>query len=176
MNVLFVSSEVAPFAKTGGLGDVAAALPRVLAKRGHDVRIVMPMYARAQTPGRSFDLVIREAVLVLGGTRIVFSVHSAKLPDSDVPVYFVRCAGLFDRQGIYTEDGDEHVRFAVLNWAAVVICQRLGFRPDIIHCNDWQTSLIPLLLRTTFAWDRLFSATRTVLTICLLYTSPSPRD
>ena len=165
MNVLFVSSEVAPFAKTGGLGDVAAALPRALGARGHDVRIVMPMYARVQAPGRTFDLVIREAVLVLGGTRVAFSVHEAKLPDSQVPVYFVRCPALYDREGVYTEDHDEHLRFAVLSWASLVICQRLGFRPDIVHANDWQTSLVPLLLKTMFAWDRLFTATRTVLTI-----------
>lgn len=165
MNVLFVSSEVAPFAKTGGLGDVAAALPRALATRGHDVRIVMPMYARVQAPGRTFETVIREAVLVLGGTRIVFSVHEAPLPGSSVPVYFVRCSGLYDRQSIYTSDHDEHLRFAVLSWAALVICQRLGFRPDIVHANDWQTGLIPLLLRTMFAWDKLFVSTRSLLTI-----------
>lgn len=165
MNVLFVSSEVAPFAKTGGLGDVAAALPRALGARGHDVRIVMPMYARVQAPDRHFEMVIREAVLLLGGTRVVFSVHEGTLPDSKVPVYFVRCSGLYDRQGIYTSDHDEHLRFAVLSWAALVICQRLGFRPDIVHANDWQTSLIPLLLKTSFAWDRLFAPTRSVLTI-----------
>ncbi len=165
MNVLFVSSEVAPFAKTGGLGDVGAALPRALAARGHDVRVVMPMYKRVQTPERTFDTVIREAVLTLGGTRIVFSVHQAKLPDSEVPVYFVRCAGLYDRQGIYTQDHDEHLRFALLNWASLVICQRLGFKPDIAHSNDWQSALLPLLLRTMFAWDRLFHNTRSILTI-----------
>jgi starch synthase len=166
VNVLFVASEVAPFAKTGGLGDVAAALPRALALRGHDVRIVMPMYPRVhEKEGRTFEPVFRDAVVVLGGTRIVFSVFEAKLPDSNVPVYFVRCAGLFDRKGIYTSDRDEHIRFALLSWASLVVAQRLGFRPDIVHSNDWQTSLIPLLLRTAFGWDRLFHATRTVLTI-----------
>jgi starch synthase len=173
LNVLFVSSEVAPFAKTGGLGDVAAALPRALGARGHDVRIVMPMYSRVQTPDRKFETVIAEAVLVLGGTRVVFSVSEAALPptkgpsasDAKIPVYFVRCPGLYDREGIYTSDHDEHLRFAVLSWAALVICQRIGFRPDIVHANDWQTSLLPLLLKTMFAWDRLFAATRTVLTI-----------
>lgn len=165
MNVLFVSSEVAPFAKTGGLGDVAAALPRALASRGHDVRIVVPLYARVQRQDHAFEPVVREAVLVLGGRRVVFSVHEAKLPGSSVPVYFVRCGALYDREGIYTQDGDEHLRFAVLSWAALVLCQRLGFRPDVVHANDWQTALVPLLLRTMFAWDRLFSGTRSVLTI-----------
>ncbi|MBX3227913.1 MAG: glycogen synthase [Labilithrix sp.] len=167
MNVLFVSAEVAPFAKTGGLGDVGAALPRVLGTKGHDVRVVMPFYARVREKASNgpFETVLKDCVVVLGGTRIVFSVLRGKLPDSSVPVYFVRCSGLYDRQGIYTQDHDEHLRFAVLNWAALHICQRLQFRPDIVHVNDWQSALIPLLLRTMFAWDRLFNGTRTVLTI-----------
>jgi starch synthase len=166
VNVLFVSSEVAPFAKTGGLGDVAAALPRALAAPGreHDVRIVMPMYGRIKG-AETAELVIREVVLDLGGSRISFSVHAAVLPGTKVAVYLIRCPRLYGRHGIYTQDHDEHLRFAVLSWAALVICQRLGFRPDIVHANDWQTSLMPLLLRTMFAWDRMFAETRTVLTI-----------
>lgn len=165
MNVLFVASEVAPFAKAGGLGDVAAALPRALGARGHDVRVVMPMYSRVLAPGRTFEPVFRDAVVVLGGRRISFAVYTTKLPSSDVPVYFVRCDSLYGRKGIYTGDSDEHLRFILLSWAALVVCQRLGFRPDVVNANDWQTSLIPLLLKTMFAWDRLFANTRTVLTI-----------
>ena len=166
MNVLFVASEVAPFAKTGGLGDVSAALPRALAaqKRGHDVRIVMPMYGRIKG-AEGAQLVIREISLEMGGNRVILSVYAGKLPGTEVPVYFVHCPGLYGRQGIYTQDHDEHLRFAVLSWAALSICQRLGFRPDIVHANDWQTALLPILLRTAFAWDRLFAQTRTVLTI-----------
>jgi len=166
VNVLFVASEVAPFAKTGGLGDVAAALPRALSAppRGHDVRIVMPMYGRIKEADGA-EPVIREVALDLGPTRVVFSVHVAELPGTKVPVYLVRCPGLYGRRGIYTEDHDEHLRFALLNWAALVICQRLDFQPDVVHANDWQTSLLPILLRTMFAWDRLFARTRTVLTI-----------
>lgn len=125
----------------------------------------MPMYSRVHKAGRSFETLIREATLVLGGRRIVFSVLEAPLPDSKVPVYFVRCSGLYDREGIYTDDPDEHLRFAVLSWASLVICQRIGFRPDIVHANDWQTSIVPLLLKTMFAWDRLFTTTRSILTI-----------
>ena len=169
MNVLFVASEVAPFAKTGGLGDVAAALPRALARlrgqsEGHDVRIVMPMYGRIKH-AEDAELVIREVILELGAHRIHFSVHATVLPGTKVPVYLVHCPGLYGRRGIYTTDHDEHLRFAVLSWAALSICQRLGFRPDIVHANDWQTALLPLLLRSMFAWDRLFSQTKTVLTI-----------
>jgi len=164
VNVLFVASEVAPFAKTGGLGDVAAALPRALHARGHDVRIVMPMYGRMKDPG---DLapILTDVFLDLGGSRVHFSVHEGMLPGTKIPVFFVRCPGLYGRKGIYTQDHDEHLRFSLLNWAALVLCQRTAFKPDIVHANDWQTSLLPLLLRTMFAWDRLFSQTRAVLTI-----------
>lgn len=165
MKVLFVASEVAPFAKTGGLGDVSAALPRALRARGHDVRVVMPMYPRVLDKGRTFELVIRQAKIRLGETEVVFSVHSSPLPGTDVPVYFVECAALYDRANVYTQDPDEHLRFAALSHAALVVAQRLGFSPDVVHANDWQTALLPLLLKTVYAWDRLFERTRSLLTI-----------
>ncbi|TAK32008.1 MAG: glycogen synthase [Myxococcaceae bacterium] len=165
MKVLFVSSEVAPFAKTGGLGDVSAALPRQLHALGHDVRVVVPMYARVHDQGRTFTEVIPEMVFSLGELTVRVGIFAATLPGAEVPVYFVRCPSLYDRPNIYDSGGDEHLRFAVLNQAALRLCQLLRFGPDIIHVNDWQTCLIPLLLRTLFAWDQLFARTRTVLTI-----------
>ena len=165
MKVLFVSSEVAPFAKTGGLGDVSAALPRQLHALGHDVRVVVPMYARVHDQGRVFTEVIPEIVFSLGDLTVRVGIFAATLPGAEVPVYFVRCPALYDRPNIYDSGGDEHLRFAVLNQAALRLCQILRFGPDIIHVNDWQTCLIPLLLRTLFAWDQLFARTRTVLTI-----------
>jgi len=165
LRVLFVSSEVAPFAKAGGLGDVSAALPRALAAEGHDVRVVMPMYSRVHAPGRVFQLVASDVWLDLDGTRVKVSLYESLLPGTRVPVTFVRCPPLFDRPSLYGNAPDEHLRFAVLSWAALKACQLLRFAPDIVHCNDWQTSLIPLLLRARFSWDRLFAGTRTVLTI-----------
>ncbi len=165
MNLLFVSSEVAPFAKTGGLGDVCAALPRALRALGHDVRIVVPMYPRVRAPGRTFELLFQDITVALGARRVTFSIYTATLPDSDVPVYFVRCPALYDRPSIYTQDADEHLRFITLAWAALKTCQHLAWSPDVVHANDWQTALLPLMLKTLFAWDRLFARTRSVLTI-----------
>jgi len=168
VNVLFVASEVAPFAKTGGLGDVGGALPRALAASSdsHDIRIVMPLYGHTKGVDRTrIERVIRDVTLDMGSTRISFSVFASTLPGTRVPVYFVHCPKLYGRTAIYTQDHDEHLRFAVLNWAALVVCQRLGFSPDVVHANDWQTSLIPLLLKSMFAWDRLFERTRSLLTI-----------
>jgi starch synthase len=165
MKILFVSSEVAPFAKTGGLGDVSAALPRQLHALGHDVRVVVPMYARVLGRGHAFTEVVPEIAFTLGVLTVRVAIFSCPLPGSGATVYFVRCPSLYDRANIYDTAGDEHLRFAVLNWAALKLCQHLGFGPDVVHCNDWQASLIPLLLRTLFLWDQLFARTRTVLTI-----------
>ena len=165
MNILFISSEVAPFAKTGGLGDVGASLPKALRARGHDVRVVLPFYRRVREGGHRVEPAIPPLELQLGPRRYAFATSTATLPGSDVPVYFVHQGELYDRPGIYTQDGDEHVRFAFLGWAALKIAQQLRFAPDIVHVNDWQTSLVPLILRTLLSWDRLFERTRTVLTI-----------
>jgi starch synthase len=165
MRVLFVSSEVAPFAKTGGLGDVGAALPRHLHELGHDVRVFLPMYQRVQAPGRTFAEVLPEMSFVIGPHTVRASILEAPLPGTRMPVYFVRCPSLYDRPGIYGNGPDEHLRFAVLNWAALKACQLLRFAPDIAHVNDWPSAILPLMLRSAFAWDRLFERTRTVLTI-----------
>ena len=165
MRILFVSSEVAPFAKTGGLGDVGAALPRQLHALGHDVRVFLPMYSRVEKPGREFELVVPEMTFTIGPHVVRASIYSSPLPDSGMPIYFVRCPTLYAREGIYGNAPDEHLRFAVLNLAALQTCQYLQFSPDIAHVNDWPTAILPLMIRSVFAWDRLFAKTRTVLTI-----------
>ncbi len=165
MRVLFVSSEVAPFAKTGGLGDVSSALPKALAELGHDVRVVLPYYRRVHEGGHEVEPAIPPLEVQLGPRRFTFATLRSTLPGSSVPIYFVHCPALYDRASIYTQDGDEHVRFALLGWAALRIAQQLRFAPDVVHGHDWPTALVPLTMRTVFAWDRLFDQTRTVLTI-----------
>lgn len=168
MKILYVSAEVAPFAKTGGLGDVGAALPRHLHERGHDVRVFLPFYRRVRLGGWDFERVpgLNDLTMQIGPRAIHFSLLRARLPGSDMAVYFVDCPSLYDREGIYTQDPDEHLRFIVLTWAALTSCQHLGFSPDVAHANDWQTALLPLVLEARFAWDReRFGRTRTVLTI-----------
>jgi starch synthase len=167
VNVLFVSAELAPFAKTGGLGDVSAALPRHLARRGHDVRVSVPFYSRVATGGRVFEAVdnVRDVDVRLGRPRYRFSLYRSRLPGSDLDVYYVHCPVLYHRPSIYTADPDEHLRFLLLGRAALESAQRMGFAPGIVHCNDWQTGLLPLTLRTHYGWDRLFERARTVLTI-----------
>jgi starch synthase len=167
LRICFVAAEVAPFAKTGGLGDVSAALPRTLHRLGHDLRLFLPFYSRIDRGRHRIVPVdfLQDLPLDLGGRTYRFSVFMTVLPRSTLPVYLVFCPALFHRPGIYTADADEAVRFAVLTRAAIESCQRMGFAPEIFHANDWHTALGPLLLKTTYGWDRLFAATRSVLTI-----------
>ncbi len=149
--VLFAASEVFPLAKTGGLADVAHALPRALRKLGLDVKITMPAYrgtrARLERPQLITDLAIR-------GQR--FSVWEGRLPETDVEVRLLECAALYDREGDPYRDGsgepwtDNARRFGYFCEAVARLATAPGvtWRPDVIHCNDWQTGLIPAWLLT----------------------------
>jgi starch synthase len=164
VNILYVASEVARYAKTGGLADVSAALPRYLQGAGHDVRVVMPYYSRVDDKGASLDVVLRDLEIRLGPHRYDVSIVRAERP-GETPVHLVHCPALYHRPGIYTSDADEHLRFLVLTRAALEMCGRMQFAPDVIHANDWQTALAPLTLRVRYSWDRLFAGTRTLLAI-----------
>ena len=163
--ILQLAAEVAPFAKTGGLGDVAAGLSRFLGKAGHDVRIFLPYYPSL----RANDYVpvdfIRDVPVQLGPHRFTYTARTTPLPDSDVGVYFIDCPALFGHGGIYHGDWDDSLRFGLLSVAALESAQRMGWSPDILHCHDWHTALAPVYLKAFFDWDGLFQRTRTVLTI-----------
>jgi len=162
VNVLAVASEMAPFAKTGGLADVMAALPRQLARRGHDVRVFLPLYDTARVTAAVLAPVLEDFEVGLGAHRYTVKIVGVA---GDPIAHFVHCPALYGRGGLYTNDDDEHRRFLVLVWAALLASQRMGFAPDVIHCNDWQSALLPLTLKCRFAWDRLFARARTLLTI-----------
>ncbi|MBA3462774.1 MAG: glycogen synthase [Deltaproteobacteria bacterium] len=172
MNLLFVASEMAPFAKTGGLADVIGALPAYLAEAGHDVRVVMPLYDTVDTSKLTLEAVGDFAV-PLGPHR--YSARVFRKTGNAPTVYFVHCPELYGRGRLYTSDGDEHRRFLALSYVALFICQRFEIAPDIIHVHDWQAALIPMLLKTLFAKEPLFRRTRTLLTIHnLMYQGSFP--
>lgn len=165
MKVLFVTSEVTPFSKSGGLGDVAGALPAALAALGHDVKIVSPRYASvkdARLAPTGHSLVLRFPFGEVGGP--ILSVRLAER----LEVLFLENAHYFERGGLYGdahgEFGDNHRRFAYLTLGAFQAAQRLRFVPDVIHFNDWQTGLGPLALRRGYQGTALGRA-RTVFTI-----------
>jgi starch synthase len=157
-----VASEMAPYAKTGGLADVLSALPLHLGRRGHDVRVFIPLYDRVDTTKGRFEKILDGLEIRLGKHRYHARIVRA---GAEPPAHFVDCPMLYHRGSIYTNQDDEHRRFLVLSWAALLAIQRMGFAPDIIHCHDWQTALLPLTVKVHFSWDRLFSGAKTLLTI-----------
>ena len=167
LRICLACSELAPLAKTGGLADVSASLAAYLHNAGHDVRVLLPFYNTIDTSG--LDVVpvdyMQQVPISIGPRQGHFSIDTTILPGSGLPVYLLRCPDLYNRNGLYTRDDDEHRRFILLSRAAIEMCQHMGFAPDIFHCHDWHTSLIPLYLKTTYAWDGLFSKTKSVLTI-----------
>ncbi|AMN47857.1 starch synthase [Steroidobacter denitrificans] len=167
MRICFIASEVAPLAKSGGLADVASALPRALHEQGCDVRVFMPLYAGMSSVGLTLQPLsqARAIELHLGAQRYEVALLHTQIPGSSVPLYLVHCPAAYDRPTLYTGDADEHLRFLILQHAALQGCQRLGFAPQIVHCNDWHTALMPSMLRSLYAWDRLFADARSLLSI-----------
>jgi starch synthase len=161
--ILMVSSEAAPLAKTGGLADVVGALPRELAALGHTTAAVLPRYGNIdlKKARRVWDAL----PVWLGPDRYDTSVWLADQPD---PVYLIDCPLLYDRPGLYGESGldypDNHIRFAVFAKAALAVARHI-FRADILHCHDWQSGLVPVYLKSTYAYDPTFLAVRTLFTI-----------
>ena len=167
LKVLMIASEVTPFAKSGGLADVAGSLPRALRALGHDVRIVMPYYRTIARRGDAAAMDLASAIVPLDGTPLQVTLHQGDL--DGVPVYFVAQAALFDRDGLYgSTEGDfwdNAQRFGFFDRAVLALLPLLGFKPDILHLNDWQTGLIPALLRTEHDDDPFYAGAATVLTI-----------
>src|SRR5579862_3289522 len=164
LRICFVAAETAPFAKAGGLADVAGALGKYLHAAGHDIRLFLPLYASIRGANIPLEPVasLQNLTLQLGPYQYVFSVATTPLPNSTARVYLIDCPACYDRPTIYTADPDEHRRFLVLTHAAFVCCQYLSFAPQIMHFNDWHTAIGTLLLRGPFKWDQLFAGAHSV--------------
>ncbi|MDH3254712.1 MAG: glycogen synthase [Acidobacteriota bacterium] len=167
MKICIAASEAAPLAKTGGLADVATALTRHLGAQGHDARLFLPFYSTIDPGDGEFTPVsfVRDVGFPFAGRMLRFSLWTGRMPGADGAVYLVDCPELFHRSGIYTAGSDEPLRFAFFTRAVLESCQRMGWGPDVFHINDWHTGLLPLYLRTVYAWDALFRQSRTLLTI-----------
>lgn len=165
MRCLFVSSEVTGFAKTGGLADVAAALPPAMAQRGHDCAILMPLYAAVRNGPHRLEPTGLELRVPMANRLVVGSLWRATLPDTKVPVFLVEQPGYYERddpakgRGLYQQlkpDGtrgdydDNCERFVFFCQAALEAIRLLDFWPDVLHLNDWQTGLIPVYIRELY--------------------------
>jgi starch synthase len=174
LKILMVVSECSPFAKTGGLADVAGALPKALQALGHDVRLILPYYSR-KIEAERFGLKPLPGLLDVsigsgeGAHQLTAHLFETRLPGSSVPVYLVGHHSFFDREELYrTEDGDYEdnaERFAFFCRAVLGTCKHLDFAPQVFHCNDWHTALLPAYLKTLYARDPFFHASATVFTI-----------
>ena len=160
MKVLFASSEVYPFAKSGGLGDVAGSLPGALKKKGIDVRVMMPKYK--DIPETYVKDMVKIGDFTIDLKITVQNCEIFKLEYNDVTYYFVGNDYYFNRDGLYGYY-DEAERFLFFSRAVLEFVPRFDFWPDIVHCNDWQTAVIPFLLNKQYRQH--YNQLKTVLTI-----------
>ncbi len=188
LKILFVTSEVVPFVKTGGLADVSSALPQRLSEMGHEVRIVVPKYGAVDDRKFKIHEVVRlkDLKIKIGEKEVTFSLKSCFLPGQKVRVqiYFLDNQEYFgSRNSLYTDtltgenytDNDE--RFILLSRSVFELVSKLGWIPDIIHCNDWQCGLIPAYLKTIYKDEVQFSKFKTLFTIHnLAYQGEFPKS
>ncbi len=171
MKICLVAPEMVPFAKTGGLADVAGALPAALGKMGHEVTVFMPLYRGVDFGVHRVQAVDIRLDVPVGSQSQPVSLRVVRQKRHNVTIYFVGNRSYFDRDGYYTDpatgknhpDNDE--RFIFFNRAVIELIKGLDLKPSVIHVHDWQAALIPAYLKTTYAADPHFSGVKTVLTI-----------
>ena len=172
MKVLFATSEIVPFAKTGGLADVSGALPPALAALGDEVRVIMPLYRSVRSQARDLaDTGLRVQVPV-GEKTVAGELLVTTLPKSQTPVYCLRQDDCFDRDGLYGETGpdahpypDNCERFVFFSRGIVEALLQLDFQPDVIHLNDWQTALVAPYLKTLYRDRERLRSLGTLITV-----------
>ena len=169
LNILLASSEVVPFAKTGGLADVSGALPVELARLGHTVSVIMPAYRSVRMCGLAIEATNVKFDVPIGSKIVRGRLLKGMLPDSNVPVYLVEQDEYFDRPELYRFKGEDYKdnceRFVFFCRAALEAIRLLQLEIDIVHCNDWQTALIPAYLKLEYAHTPGYEQISSLMTI-----------
>lgn len=170
LKILMIAAEAAPFAKEGGLGDVVGTLPRILSKRGHDVRVVIPRYYKIDREKLGLKPVNGPLSVPMGIISVMWcAVLEGRMPGSDVPIYFIEHEQFYGREALYHEEGqrypDSDNRFVFLSRAGLELCRMINFKPDVVHAHDWHTAAVPIFLNTLYRNDPLLKDTASVLTI-----------
>jgi starch synthase len=169
LRILFCASEVAPFAKTGGLADVAYSLPKELRALDHDVRVIMPLHGCVSPSRWPMGLAVGKLGVPVGFGEQWCAAHQTEIPGANVPVYLIEHHQYFGRTELYQHDGhdydDNAERFAFFSRACTQLCKALQWAPDVVHCHDWQTALVPMYLKTWEADHPIFSNAAAVLSI-----------
>ena len=172
MNVLICASEGAPFIKTGGLADVIGALPKALKKEGIDVRVIMPYYKKIKD--KNLAKYIGYAYVRIADHNEYLGVFEAV--SDDVTYYFIDSEKYFNRDTIYGQ-GDDGERFAFFDFAVLEAIKVTNFYPDIIHNNDWQTGLIPYILKANYNYYPEYRRIKTIYSIHnIQYQGIFPKD
>src|SRR3989338_5138716 len=179
MKILFLASEVVPFAKAGGLADVAGALPKALHAMGHDVRVILPRYRAVDLKTFGFRARSERVSVTLGGQALEGTVYESVIPRTAIPVYAIDQPALFDRDGLYQDKGkdfpDNLQRFSFFSQAGLRAIQRLGWKPDVLHAHDWQTALA--CAHVAAAQEPFWQSAGTVFTVHnLAYQGLFPRE
>ncbi len=162
LKILLVSAEAVPFAKVGGLADVAGSLPRALRQLGHDARLALPKYGLINEARFGLTKVLDSLPVPTGSDHELASIFESVV--EGVPAYLVGNDKYFARREVYGYD-DDGERFVFFCRAALEMLQKLDWQPDVIHCNDWHTGIIPNWLETIYKDDPFFTNTATVFTI-----------
>jgi starch synthase len=166
LKIVSISSEVAPFSKTGGLADVARSLPKALKRLGHEVIIITPLYSKAiDKKAYKLKLLFEGVKMYLNSEDCeIFNVWQGYLME-ELPVYFIENKKYFSKHKNLYGSSHENARFMVFNVAALKLISLLKFQADIVHCHDWQSGLIPHYLKNDFRYSKTLSNARTVFTI-----------
>ena len=166
LKIVHIASEVAPFSKTGGLGDVARSLPKALNRLGHDVRIITPLYGEVINKSEhNLKLLFADVKVILNSVdSAVVNYWQGQLMDG-LPVYFIEHKHFFSKHKSLYGSSKENARFLVFDVAALKLLSLLKFEADIIHCHDWQTGLIPYYLKHDFRYSKTLKKAKTVFTI-----------
>jgi starch synthase len=162
MKILHVASEAVPFAKTGGLADVIGSLPKELKRQGLDVRVILPKYEDIPQAYKDAMQTLTWFDVYLGWRKQYFGIQM--LEHDGVTFYFVDNEYFFKRNGLYGY-GDEAERYAFFCRGVIEALTYLDFQPDVIHCHDWQSAMIPVLIKAHYSHLDFYSHIKTVLTI-----------
>jgi starch synthase len=169
LNILFATSEAAPFSKTGGLGDVCGALPRELAKLGHRPVVVLPAFRQVKQSGMPIEPTGVSVDVPIGQKMVRGQYLRSTLPDCDVPVILIEQPDYYDRPQPYRERGEDYKdnceRFVFYCRAALEAISRLGLPVDVVHCHDWCAGLVPAYLKTLYGRLEPWRGLTSVLTI-----------
>src|SRR5438477_1578631 len=163
LRILILAAEIVPFAKVGGLADVVGALPKALQALGYDVRLAMPRYRQVNAERFKLNTLLDALAVDMTNFQVQVRVCQGSIGD-DIPVYMIDAPRFFDRENIYgyTDDGE---RFILFCRAALETMRTLDWEPDVLHCNDWHTGIVPNWMHTVYHEDPFYRDAATVYTI-----------